>query len=62
MYQKKEKLENLKYQWSQKHGKMIISVSSVCCCCCFCVFIFYKNGQINVTLIMKVNVIKLEQS
>ena len=59
---KKEKLENLKYQWGQKHGKMIISVSSVCCCCCFCVFIFYKNGQINVTLIMKVNVIKLEQS
>ena len=59
---KKEKLENMNYQWGQKHGKMIISVSSVCCYCCFCVFMFYINGQLNVTLIMKVNVIKLEQS
>ena len=52
------------YQRGQKHGKMIISVSSVCCCCCFCLCtcIFYQNEQINVRLIIKVNVIKLEQS
>ena len=50
------------YQRGQKHRKMIIFVSSVYCCCCFCVCMFYKNEQINVKLIIKVNVIKLEQS
>ena len=51
------------YQRGQKQRKMIISVSSVCwTCCCFCVCMFYRNGQINVRLNIKVNVIKLEQS